>query len=123
MKTPRRIRSGNKKVSFDWDQSEFQKNADKLIKQIPEQIQNILIEVAPDFSNAAAKYTPPNIGRQSIQKKYYERTVLVLARLIHGGYKTHKATEEDKNAFKNGKIYKVLNTKAGSKKRRSICLL
>lgn len=110
------IRSGNKSIKVNWDQTQFEKKAEKYIKEIPDELKNILVQTAPEFSKAASKYTPPNIGRQSIQKKYFERPVLVLARLINGGYAKQKATEQDKAALKAGKLYKVLYTKAGAKK-------
>lgn len=110
------IRSGNKSIKVNWDQTQFEKKAEKYIKEIPDELKNILVQTAPEFSKAASKYTPPNIGRQSIQKKYFERPVLVLARLINGGYAKQKATEQDKEALKAGKLYKVLYTKAGAKK-------
>ena len=84
MAKPRGIRSGNKTVKVDWDQSEFEKKAEQFLKEVPEAMKEILIETAPEFSKAAAKYTPPSMGKGSIQKKYFERPVLVLARLING---------------------------------------
>lgn len=84
MAKPRAIKSGNKTVRVDWDQTEFEKKAEKFLKEVPEAMQEILIETASEFSKAAAKYTPPCMGKNSIQKKYFERPVLVLARLING---------------------------------------
>lgn len=115
-KMPKNFRAGTRKVKVQWDQYEFQQRAKKFIKQVPDEFYDILVQTAPEFSNAASKYTPPCIGRQSIQKKYFERPVLVLARLINGGYANQKATSQDKAALKSGKLYKVLNTKAGAKK-------
>jgi len=48
-------------IKFDWDMSEFQQKVDELLKEIPEQIEDILIKSAPEFSKAAAKYTPPEM--------------------------------------------------------------
>ena len=80
----RGITSGNKTVGLAWDQSEFEKKAEQFLKEVPDAMQQIFIETAPEFSKAAAKYTPPSMGKGSIQKKYFERPVLVLARLING---------------------------------------
>lgn len=84
MAKPRGIKSGNKNIRLDWDQQEFEKKAEQFLKEVPEALQEILVETAPEFSKAAAKYTPPSMGKGSIQKKYFERPVLVLARLING---------------------------------------
>jgi hypothetical protein len=36
------------------------------LKEVPEAMKDILIETAPVFSKAAAKYTPPSMGKNSI---------------------------------------------------------
>jgi hypothetical protein len=83
------------------------------LQEVPDKLKDILIKCAPEFSKAAAKYTPPSMGKNSIEKKYYSRPYIVLIRLIRGGYKGMKATDEDVRQFKAGMIYKVLNTKSG----------
>jgi hypothetical protein len=108
--------NSTRKISFDWDQKEFEKNVEELIKEIPEEITDILTEAAPEFSKAAAKYTPPCIGKGTIEKKYYTRPILVLVRLIRGGYQEFKATDEDRKQFKAGMVFKVLDTRSGKPK-------
>lgn len=78
------IKSGTRRIKVDWDQTEFEKNAEKFINDIPAEISDILVDCAPLFSNAAARYTPPSMGKNSIEKKYYERKVYLLPKLIRG---------------------------------------
>lgn len=99
------------KVKFDYDLSDFEQKAKKAAEEIREDTLETVKYCANVFSNAAAKYTPPCIGKSSIEKKYYERPYLVLIRLIRGGYAGKTATEEDREQFRNGMVYKVLDTR------------
>lgn len=73
------------------------------------------------FSETAAKYTPPNMGKANIDDKYYYRPIYKLRDLAKGlcrlpnGRRLH-ATKEDFEALRNGYEYKVVNTKYGVKK-------
>jgi hypothetical protein len=117
---PRGMKNGSSRsIKFDWDQSEFEQNVKKLLAEIPEKVEDILIKTAPEFSKAAAKYTPPNMGKNSIDKKYYTRPVFALLSLIKGYYKGQKATPEDIKAFRSGMKYKILDTKAGVTKGKA----
>lgn len=105
--------NSSKKVRMDWNTEEFEKRAKKLIDDIPENLEDILVESAPDFVKGAFKWTPPSMGKNTIDKKYFTRPILILIRLIRGGYYNDKPTDEDIRQFKAGMVYKVLNTKAG----------
>lgn len=105
-----------KGIKFDYDMSEFEKNVNKFIKDAQDKTTDILINVAPDFANYAAKYTPPCVGKNSIEKKYYTRPILSLIKLVAGEYEDQTATDEDRKQLKNKMKFKVLYTKAGMKK-------
>lgn len=115
--SPKGIKNNStRSVKFDWDTSEFEKNLKEYIEEVKANTKNILIRNAHKFAEAAAKYTPPSLGRNSIDKTKYFRPILVLARLINGGYRDYKPTVEDKAQFRKKMVYKVLNTKKGVKK-------
>lgn len=121
---PRGLRANSSRsLKFDWDQRDFERNVDKLLKEIPDEIEEILIKTAPEFAKAAAKYTPPEMGKNSINKRFYSRPVFTLLGLIRGMYKGHKATPEDIKQFRAGMKYKILNTKARCGKGNSIRIL
>ena len=106
----------SKTVKFDYDMSEFEKNAKGVLKDIKIESKDILIRVATDFADGAAKATPPSIGKASIEKKYWTRPILSLALLVRNKYPKHKATPEDYVQFRKKMKYKVLYTKSGVKK-------
>lgn len=109
------------KVKFSYDLTDFEQKANAAAKEIREESLDTVKYCTNVFANAAAKYTPPSIGKSSIEKKYYERPYLVLIRLIRGGYGRHRATEEDVEQFKNGMVYKVLDTRNGHTKTFAYC--
>ncbi len=109
------------KVKFNYDTSDFEQKAKEAAKEIREDTLETVKYCAKVFANAAAKYTPPSIGKSSIEKKYYERPYLVLIRLLRGGYGKYKATEEDREQFNNGMVYKVLDTRKGRSTTFAYC--
>lgn len=73
------------------------------------------------FSEVAAKYSPPNIGKATIDQKYYYRPIYKLEDLAKGLCRTERgrrvyATREDYAALRAGMKFKVVNTKYGTKK-------
>lgn len=73
------------------------------------------------FSQVAAKYSPPNIGKANIDNKYYYRPIYKLEDLAKGLVRTERgrrvhATREDFAALRAGMKFKVVNTKYGTKK-------
>ena len=110
----------NVKIKFDFSMTDFIKKANEVIKEAKEESVKIVQACAAAFANGAAKFTPPSIGKNSIEKKYYERPFVVLLRLIRGGYAGMAATEEDKQQFRNGMIYKVLDTRYPNKRKSNI---
>lgn len=109
------------KVKFSYDMSDFEQKANQAAKDIKDDTVETVKYCANVFSNAAAKYTPPSIGKNSIEKKYYERPFLVLIRLIRGGYAGKTASEEDREQYKNGMVYKVLDTRKGKSDTFAYC--
>lgn len=105
--------NSSRSIRFDWNTEEFEKNLEELRKEIQVDTKDILIRNAPKFTEAAAKYTPPTLGKNTIEKTRYERPVLVLSRLVNGGYSDFKPTQEDINQLRKKMVYKVLYTKAG----------
>lgn len=76
----------------------------------------VCIGMALKFSQAAAKFTPPNIGKAYIDPKYYSRPIYSLEDLAKGLVRTARgrrihATREDFAALRNGFKFKVVNTK------------
>ena len=108
--------SFSKSVKFDYDMSEFEKNAEKVIADIQSETKDILIRVSTDFADGAAKATPPSIGKASIEKKYWTRPILVLGLLIRNKYPNYKPVKEDYDQYRKKMKYKVLYTKSGIKK-------
>lgn len=105
--------NSSRSIKFDWNTEEFEKNLEELRKEIKFDTKDILIRNAPKFTEAAAKYTPPTLGKNTIDKTRYERPILVLSRLVNGGYSDFKPTQEDINQLRKKMVYKVLYTKAG----------
>ena len=108
--------NSSRNIRFNWETEDFEKNLEELRKEIKEDTKDILIRNAPKFAEAAAKYTPPDIGKNTISKEKYTRPILVLARLVNGGYYQYKPTQEDINQLRKKMVYKVLNTKKGVQK-------
>lgn len=107
----------SKTVKFDYDMEQFKANIERLINKIKGNTKEILIEASSEFAKQASKYTPPCIGKNSIEKKYYTRPILVLKTLINGGYADFKATKQDVEQFRINKMkFKILNTKKGVEK-------
>ena len=116
-KIPKGLKNNSSRsIKFNWSTEEFEKNLEELQKEIKADTKNILIRNAPKFAEAAAKYTPPSLGKNSIDKAKYFRPILVLSRLVNGGYSQYKPTQEDINQLRKKMVYKVLNTKTGVKK-------
>lgn len=70
------------------------------------------------FAEVAAKYSPPNIGKATIDQKYYYRPVYKLEDLAKGLVRTEKgrilhATRDDYAALRAGMKFKIVNTKHG----------
>ena len=117
MPLPKGLKNNStKKIKTEWDQTEFDKNAKKLIEKIPVEISDILVKTAPIFVSTAARWTPPSMGKSTIEKKFYERPYLILARLVKGGYAKMKPTKEDVEQYKRKMVYKVLDTRKGKPK-------
>lgn len=108
------------RVRFDYNMSDFVKKANEFIKDAQNESVKIVQACASAFANGAQKFTPPSIGKNSIEKKYYQRPFLVLIRLIRGGYAGMAASQEDIQQFRNGMIYKVLDTRYPNKKRSNV---
>ncbi len=103
-------------IKFNYDLNEFEKKVNEFMTETQGKTKDILVTVAPDFSNYAAKYTPPDIGKNSIEKKFYTRPILVLSKLLAGEYPDHEPTAEDEEQIKHHMKFKVLYTKTGMKK-------
>ena len=108
------------KCKFDYDLKDFVAKANKVIKDTQEESVDIIKQCATAFANGAQKFSPPCIGKNSIEKKYYQRPFLVLIRLIRGGYAGMTANQEDIQQFRNGMIYKVLDTKSPLKYKSNV---
>ena len=106
----------SKSIKFDYDIQEFLANIERIINNIQGNTKEILIQASTEFAKAAAKYTPPCIGKNSIEKRFYTRPILVLVKLVKGEYPDYTATQQDIEAMKKKMKYKVLNTKSGVKK-------
>lgn len=106
----------SRKIKFDYDLSDFEKNVQRFIDDVQNETVDILRKVTPDFVSQAAKYTPPNIGKNSIEKKYYTRPILVLSKLIAGEYNGITPSNIDIGQYKKKMKFKVLYTKSGVKK-------
>ena len=76
----------------------------------------IYIGACMRFSQTAAKYTPPNIGKANIEEKYYYRPIQDLVLLSKGEYAPYHATKADYAALRAGYKFRVLNTKKGHKR-------
>ena len=116
-KIPKSLKNNSSRsIKFNWSTDEFEKNLEELQKDIKADTKDILIRNAGAFAEAAAKYTPPILGKNTIDKAKYTRPILVLSRLVNGGYYEYKPTQEDINQLRKKMVYKVLNTKTGVKK-------
>ena len=72
------------------------------------------------FATAAAKYTPPNIGKANIDKKYYDRPIQDLAILARGGYPRYHASKKDFQMLRNGYKFRIMNTKYRHRKDEAV---
>ena len=106
----------SRSIHFNYDMTEFKKNVEKFISEAKDKSKAIVLAAVPEFIKTASKFTPPNIGRNSIEKKYYTRPILDLIKLVRGQYDNFRATEEDRQQLKNKMKFKVVYTKAGIKK-------
>ena len=73
------------------------------------------------FAEVAAKFSPPNIGKATIDAKYYMRPIIKLDDLAKGLVRTERgrrlyATKEDFAALRRGMKFKIMNTKYRVKK-------
>ena len=108
-------KNSTRSIKFEWETKDFKKNLEELRKEIKEDTKDILIRNAGAFADSASKYTPPDIGKNTIDKAKYTRPILILSRLVNGGYYQYKPTQEDINQLRKKMVYKVLNTKSGVK--------
>ena len=100
-------------VKFDYDVSDFAKKAEQVRQIMLAETAESLKYIANVFANQAAKFTPPNIGKQTIEKRFYTRPYLILSRLVKKYYPKHFPTPEDYKQWRAGMVYKVLYTKKG----------
>lgn len=108
----------SKFIKMTVDDSDFQKNVKRLQEELPEQFKKILIDSSPQFVKAAQKYTPPSLGRASIQKKFYTRPIIFLLNLVRfGRVGRFQCTPKDIQMFRKGYKYKVINTRNGGTKK------
>ena len=105
-KIPKGLKNNSSRnIKFNWSTEEFEKNLEELQKEIKADTKNILIRNAPKFAEAAAKYTPPSLGKNTIDKTKYFRPILVLSRLVNGGYSQYKPTQEDIQQLRKKMVY------------------
>lgn len=110
-------------IKAHWD-PEIVKNVHMMGQTYAERIQSFFNKyanlvaggISVTFAEAAAKYTPPNIGKANIEQKYYFRPVQDLTLLVKGEYPPYHATRQDYAALREGFKFRVLNTKVGHKK-------
>lgn len=106
----------SKFIKMQVDDSDFQKNVKRLEEELPVQFRRIMIDAAPEFSKAAQKYTPPNLGKTSIQKRLYQRPIVFLLNLVRfGAVGKYKCTDIDIQMFRKGYKFKVVNSRNGGK--------
>ena len=105
-----------KSVKFTYNMDDFNKNVNNYIKNAQQRSKQIVIKVTPEFVKGAVKYTPPDMGHNTIDKKRYNRPILNLIKLVRGEYDGYSPTKEDAHELRYNKMrYKVLYTKAGIK--------
>lgn len=98
-------------IKFDYDMTDVVEKFDILQQKYNMASRSAMLEVIPEMIKAVAKYTPPCIGKQSIQKKYYFRPIIQLKK-SYG----KKIVAQDIEQIKKGMRFKVLNTKSEVKK-------
>lgn len=108
---------GNVKISFQYDTKEYEENVRKFIDEVRKSQEELLKKAATFFATAAAKFSPPSIGQNKIEKKFYTRPILSLQELIANG----EASSIDEYQFKAGKKFKIVNTKNGKEKAYAYC--
>lgn len=86
----------------------FEKDVDDIMRRYGLWIMRSLLRV---FATEAARFTPPNMGKSTIEDKYYYRPILTLIKLVRGEYRRTYATPQDKEMLKQGYNFKVLNTR------------
>ena len=73
-------------------------------------------EIMPDVIHTVARYTPPNIGKNIIEKRFYTRPILYLPDLARGKIDSQKANSDDYRQLRSGMKFKILYTKRGIKR-------
>lgn len=72
---------------MDYDVSEFEEKANKLMDDIRAESPEILKRTVVVFANAAARFTPPlNGNKNTIPKEKYYRPYVSLLGLVQGKY-------------------------------------
>ena len=75
------------KVKMNYDVSDFEEKAKKLMENIREESPEILKRTVVVFANAAARFTPPlNGNKNTIPKEKYYRPFVNLLGLVQGKY-------------------------------------
>ena len=99
-------------IKASYDISKLNQKLEDYKNTFRKQLRQTVLNATTTAIAAGVRYTPPNIGKTTIEKKYWTRPVVYIPSLIKSG----SATKEDIEMLRKGFLYKVIHTKAGVKK-------
>lgn len=107
-------------MAFTYDISELKNGIKKVLSSVDEEAKTSMTRTAEVFASAAARWTPPfNAGKktfstrgsETIPKEKYFRPIINLISLVKGEISGLSANEIDRGQLRQGRRWKVLNTR------------
>lgn len=118
-KPPKTFRGKKSKIKISGDGTKLIEKVQDLTRFVKNKSGQIMKEIMPDVIHIVARYTPPNIGKNTIEKRFYTRPILYLPDLVRGKIDGHKPNSDDYRQLRSGMKFKVLYTKRGMKRSQA----
>lgn len=101
------------------DASGVIKKTEEVVDITKKNTKDVSLAIMPDVVSTIARFTPPSIGKNSIQKRFYTRPILYLPQLVRGKIDGHRANAADYVQLRSGMLYKIVYTKRGVKRHQA----
>lgn len=96
------------------DMTKFKAAYNKYMKEVDADKEKILYGAAKQFSQYASLYAPPNLGKKTLDEKYYKRKLFYLPTEIKNN--ENRSKQKDLEMLKQGFLFKILKKIPLSKK-------